>query len=176
MDDGTDKLCKLLYGETKTEHYLGGSEAGMLYDAAAEIERLHKRAADLGRMLVDIKGDTWRGRAERAESAVNVLREKYNELMTFVKRASEHDGDGMIDALPDEESALGGIISVAEVAKRILAGREMCILCGKRRVVVPGESVARAAARRKLCWTCFKSKKNWRKAERIVGMKGENDD
>lgn len=41
-DDGTGRLCMALYGECKPEHYLGGSNARMLHDAAerlAEVER-----------------------------------------------------------------------------------------------------------------------------------------
>ena len=38
MNDGTDKLCQALYGRpAEAKDYLGGSNAKMLYDAAATI-------------------------------------------------------------------------------------------------------------------------------------------
>lgn len=44
MNDGTDRLCQALYFKSSCpSHYLGGSEARMLYDAATEIERLRDR-------------------------------------------------------------------------------------------------------------------------------------
>lgn len=42
-EDGTDRLCKVLYGEIKASHYLGGSQAKMLYDAADRIEELQEK-------------------------------------------------------------------------------------------------------------------------------------
>ena len=41
MMPGTDKLCLVLYGrKAEASDYVGGSEAKMLFAAAAEIERL----------------------------------------------------------------------------------------------------------------------------------------
>lgn len=44
-EDGTDKLCRAVYGREATPRdYLGGSEARMLHDAAALIMELKARA------------------------------------------------------------------------------------------------------------------------------------
>jgi hypothetical protein len=39
-EDGTGKLCDVLYGRDRPDRYLGGSESPMLYDAVEEIESL----------------------------------------------------------------------------------------------------------------------------------------
>jgi hypothetical protein len=38
--DGTDRLCRALYGAAKPADYLGGSDAKMLHDAADRIAEL----------------------------------------------------------------------------------------------------------------------------------------
>ena len=45
MSDGTDKLCKVLYGDGYTsKHYVGGSQARMLHDGA---ERINAQAKEI---------------------------------------------------------------------------------------------------------------------------------
>lgn len=39
-DNGTERLCLVLYGTVRAKYYLGGANARMLHDAAAKIERL----------------------------------------------------------------------------------------------------------------------------------------
>ena len=46
--DGTDQLCKILYGrEARPADYLGGSDAQMLKDAVAEITKLRELLTEL---------------------------------------------------------------------------------------------------------------------------------
>lgn len=45
-EDGTGKLCALLYGEAKACDYLGGSDARMLHDAAKQIGTLRDLMID----------------------------------------------------------------------------------------------------------------------------------
>jgi len=47
-EDGTDRLCHLLYGRSpEPSDYIGGSNARMLHDAVQEIEILQKWVDDL---------------------------------------------------------------------------------------------------------------------------------
>jgi len=61
VNDGTGRLCDLLYGKEIASKYIGGSEAPMLHDAADEITRLReerdearKRVGELENGLVDL--------------------------------------------------------------------------------------------------------------------------
>jgi len=50
--DGTEKLCATLYGEVKARKYVGGSDAPMLHDAAAEIRTLRERLEAVKKQLL----------------------------------------------------------------------------------------------------------------------------
>ena len=56
MDDGTDRLCQVVYGRSpKAEDYLGGSNAKMLHDAADKIEELKKQIEELKDKIYDLE-------------------------------------------------------------------------------------------------------------------------
>ena len=47
-EDGTERLCRILYGrKSEPPDYIGGSNARMLHDAATEIESLRQWVGDL---------------------------------------------------------------------------------------------------------------------------------
>lgn len=75
--DGTERLCKALYGKERVEYYIGGSEARMLHDSA--------RVVSACRKLVDFWQDQGGG----------------NGVMA---RALE---DAMIDSLPNKKDRRG---------------------------------------------------------------------
>lgn len=96
--DGTDLLCKALYGRPgKVADWLGGSEAKMLHDAAKEVERLRAENDSLHVVLQEANDTIERmSREQSEESALARLRAWVQADGTYYRHA-EISMDGRKD-------------------------------------------------------------------------------
>lgn len=132
--DGTEKLCIALYGLEKVGKYIGGSDAPMLHDAAAEIDKLRlqvdalqteKRAFELhlaGLSKMYEESQVKLRKLEDIEYRYDQLREKHGtaqenieELLQSIERRERNAGELQFQ-LKDANRLNGELVEVARLA------------------------------------------------------------
>ena len=124
-EDGTERLCTALYGQTEAKYYVGGSDARMLHDATDEINRLRRanttlvyevnagleahieelevhiesligRMDDLRQFTNDFTPDV-QDMVDELDDVVEIIREERSEFQKAYDKASQ-DLDGFTEA------------------------------------------------------------------------------